>query len=519
VDDHTTSGAPTPDRLPPLPRRVAAGLVDLAVVSLATAVAAVATATRVAALRQPDGSVTFADADRQVIDGLTGPLSRGHLIGDTLWAYSTDDVITIIAAAAAACIVVGALMPRLLDGRSPGKFLFRMSVAKVDGEPAGIVRHVLRTLFSLVDLMPLVVPGLTGFAFAASNPERRRVADRLAGTMVVNRRSADDMVSAADALAPRARTVETEPTRTKPTKTKSTKTKPTRTKPERTRPERTRFVPTIRSATLVDHASTRTDTSLNTRPKPPDLDGDKAPRPLRAHVRAGTTPAGRNQGVPEPQPHGDPVDMNERHSSSEKPPPESTATPVPVEERSNNPYPKPVRRSRHVTEDSTLPNFDSLTLPESSLSDMPLTNNALFEALGLTPPGAAQPDPQADSKADEVSAHEAPRDADDLRADPPVIEERPRGAALARRTRRSTIGEAPGELTEKVVGPATARQATTRPTTAPAVTARLGSSPAPDKRAPIWSEDWDSWIYWDTTLKNWFRHDMQRGTWVPMEDT
>jgi len=111
-----------------------------------------------------------------------------------------------------------------------------------------------------------------------------------------------------------------------------------------------------------------------------------------------------------------------------------------------------------VIEEPQLPDFDSLTLPESSLSDMPLTNNDLFEALGLAPP----------------------TDTGDVRAAPAVI-----------------------------------------PTAAPTTTTttRPSSSPAPDKRAPIWSEDWDAWIYWDTTLRTWFRHDMQQGTWVPMDES
>ncbi len=433
-----TADARPPDRSPPLARRVAAGLVDLLFVWLGTAATAFAVSTRVAAIRQPDGSITFSDADRALLNSMTGPLSQGRLLGDTLWAFSTDDVVTVVAAAIGAGILIGVLVPSLADGRSPGKLLFRLRILTVDGRPAGILRHLVRTVLSPVDLMPLVVPGLTGYAFAASNPAHQRIGDRLAGTIVVDQSSPDDLVPVADAIDTGARTPETKPHR---------------------------LVPTIRTATLVVHAPGRAHASLNTRPKAPDLNGDEDARPHRADVEAGVTVVGPDDGVPEPQPNGDTVDMNERDSASEQSTPESTDMPVPVEERSTNPYPKPVRRSRAVAEEPELPDFESLTLPESSLSDMPLTNDALFEALGLSPPL------EASSKASDSAG---PTDEASLTA--------------------------------------------TAPTVAATTNARRGPQPAADRRAPIWSEDWDAWIYWDTTLRNWFRHDMQRGTWVPIEE-
>ncbi len=40
--------------------------------------------------------------------------------------------------------------------------------------------------------------------------------------------------------------------------------------------------------------------------------------------------------------------------------------------------------------------------------------------------------------------------------------------------------------------------------------------PEPDPAEPRWSEDWQSWIYWDPTHNHWLRHDAQAGTWVPL---
>ncbi len=450
MDDRTKAGARPPDPPQLLQRRVVAGLIDLICIGLITGAAAVVASTRVPAIRQPDGSVTFTATDRLLLDGMTGPLSRGHLLGDTLWAFSTRDVIAVTAAAAVAGIITGALVPRLAGGRSPGKILLGMRVVTLDGQSAGLARHLMRTVAAPADLMPIVVPGLTGYAFAASNPRQQRIGDRLAKTIVVEKGEHSGSAAPAsksEAPVSAATNVPTNP------------------------------VPTIKSATLLRRGvPAQTVASLNRRPEPPDLVGDEAASPSRA---------------------GDTVDMNERDSASEQsaPPTNAAAAPIPVEERSNNPYPKPVRRSRKTAREATLPDFDSLTLPESSLSDMPLTNTALFEALGMSPPDGVTP-----SQPD-VEEQAAP-------ADPPAANERPEPSAPQPKVTPSTDrspARDEGRHAAPVVGTA-------------AVSPREASSPAPNKRAPIWSEDWDAWIYWDTTLQNWFRHDKETGNWVPMDE-
>lgn len=216
------------------------------------------------------------------------------------------------------------------------------------------------------------------------------------------------------------------------------------------------------------------------------------------------TPVGPHDGLADSQPNGDTVEMNDRDSASEQSTPEPVDVPIPVEERLTNPYPKPVRRSRKVVEEPELPDFESLTLPESSLSDMPLTNTALFEALGLTPPVEATsevPDP-AGTAEDAPHADTNPTAADDA----PHTDTTTTAADDAPRTDTTTTAADDAPDTD------------TTPTVAATTTARHSSRPAADNRAPIWSEDWDAWIYWDTTLQTWFRHDMQRGVWMPMDE-
>ncbi len=463
MEDRTTTEASTPDVSTLLSRRVVAGLVDLSLVALATAVATIATANRVPASRRPDGTIGFAASDEGLLAELDGPLGTGRLLGTTFWAFSTTDVIVIAATAAVVCLVVGVVIPGLTDGRSPGKMLFRLRILTLDGAPPGLIRHLIRTLASAADLMPVVIPGLTGYAFAASNPRRQRIGDRLARTLVIDQRP---LATPPPATAPAATPPAVAHSAATPASATRSAPASLRTRRRRVVPIQLRPTPTIGSATLVttDRTPPRTNTSANTplnrRQVPPDLVGDVAMSRPRPRHRADTTRTGRIPPVPVPvpQPNGETVDMSETDSASEQPdqPASTGSAPIPVEERSNNPYPKPVRRSREAERDPMLPDFEALTLPESSLSDMPLTNSDLFESLGLTPP------PSATEAEDSIQA----------------------------------VATAP----------------------APATLPRLGSSPAPNKRAPIWSEDWDAWIYWDTTLRTWFRHDMETGNWVPMDE-
>ncbi len=83
-------------------------------------------------------------------------------------------------------LVVGLVVPTVTGGRTPGKLLFGLSVALESGGRPSIRHHALRAAAALVDLMPGVVPGLTGFAVAASSPRKQRLGDRLAGTTVID---------------------------------------------------------------------------------------------------------------------------------------------------------------------------------------------------------------------------------------------------------------------------------------------------------------------------------------------
>ena len=89
-----------------------------------------------------------------------------------------------------ASLLVAFLYWVLLVGRtgwSPGKLVMGLRVVRSsDGStPPGMMKAFLRHLVWLADMFPYIIPGLTGFVVAMTNPRRRRIGDMAAGTEVV----------------------------------------------------------------------------------------------------------------------------------------------------------------------------------------------------------------------------------------------------------------------------------------------------------------------------------------------
>ena len=156
--------------LAPLPLRLAAGLVDLAPVFAAIAYVA---------YRQPgavSASVTAAAT------GDPGLLTTGNVL--VLWASLL-------------VYVLHTAVGELAAGRSAGKLLFRLRVARVDGGPAGanaiVGRNLLRLLDASLAFVPLVAIPLS--------PLRQRLGDVVAGTVVVMNVAPKPVGLTADAAA------------------------------------------------------------------------------------------------------------------------------------------------------------------------------------------------------------------------------------------------------------------------------------------------------------------------------
>ena len=57
--------------------------------------------------------------------------------------------------------------------------------------------------------------------------------------------------------------------------------------------------------------------------------------------------------------------------------------------------------------------------------------------------------------------------------------------------------------------------AQTEPVAEPPAT-NATQSPDDGPTDPVWSDDWQAWLYWDAKRRRWLRHDLDTGGWVPI---
>jgi uncharacterized RDD family membrane protein YckC len=93
--------------------------------------------------------------------------------------------------------IVSGVLPGI-TGSSPGRSVVGIRVIGADGGPPGLSRGLLRWAMYVVDAFPYVVPYLTGLATVLTDAQHRRMGDRVARTLVVDRRGS----RSASAVAP-----------------------------------------------------------------------------------------------------------------------------------------------------------------------------------------------------------------------------------------------------------------------------------------------------------------------------
>ena len=86
----------------------------------------------------------------------------------------------------AASLIVYWIMPGL-TGTSPGKSALGIRIIARDGGKPGLGRALVRYLMWIVDSFPYIIPYLTGFITALVDDQHRRLGDRVAGTLVVDK--------------------------------------------------------------------------------------------------------------------------------------------------------------------------------------------------------------------------------------------------------------------------------------------------------------------------------------------
>ncbi len=165
-----------------LSRRVGAGVVDLVWIGIPTMLMARMTGE---STLTSGPSASISTSQLETVEQ-AGPWRVTLGLADQGVALSAAGLAMTLLTLALATVLAMVIVPLLDEGRTPGMALFRLRIVGVDRRRPTAWALVIRTLASPLDLMPVAVPGLVGFAFAASNTRRQRIGDRLARTAVVH---------------------------------------------------------------------------------------------------------------------------------------------------------------------------------------------------------------------------------------------------------------------------------------------------------------------------------------------
>ncbi|MGF1596350.1 MAG: RDD family protein [Acidimicrobiales bacterium] len=174
----------------PLLRRIVAWIVDLVIIAVPSAVVALSQAERFVGNVTGDGSLRFGGAQTARLAELDGPLVVHWTQGRNLHVWAGSGLLITVVAVVCLAVIVLALVPANLEGATPGMRQVQLHITTVDGDPPTLGAHLARTAVGLVDLAPYVLPGLVGLGFALG-PGGQRLGDRVAGTVVVDRRHPD----------------------------------------------------------------------------------------------------------------------------------------------------------------------------------------------------------------------------------------------------------------------------------------------------------------------------------------
>jgi uncharacterized RDD family membrane protein YckC len=130
-------------------------------------------------------------------------------VRDTVVVLTTSELAITVGAFAAAVLLLLVVLPGR-RGWSPGYLAADVRLVRRDGERAGIVRALVRTVLWVVDILPGIP--LVAYGSARMTERHQRVGDLVARTYVVDKRAVgrpiDQPVEAADDLTP---VVETAP--------------------------------------------------------------------------------------------------------------------------------------------------------------------------------------------------------------------------------------------------------------------------------------------------------------------
>jgi uncharacterized RDD family membrane protein YckC len=177
-------------------RRVVAAALDLAIVLTVLVLLVVLQVERFSR----DAGGLFAPADFDRIAALTATVHQQIEIAGTRYVLAGAELVMTVLVTALTALVVHVALPGA-TGTSPGKRVVGLQVVTLRGGVVDRRDALVRTVVGLVDLLPLVVPGLLGARWARRSPLGQRLGDRVAGTVVVDARQRLVLTTAAEPWA------------------------------------------------------------------------------------------------------------------------------------------------------------------------------------------------------------------------------------------------------------------------------------------------------------------------------
>ncbi len=390
---------------------------------------------------------------------------RAQEIGDSVRVFAGDSYrMGLIAAALVAAIVFFAI-PALI-ARTPGMVPVNLTIRKTDGTKAGVGAHLKRSVMGVIDMFPGIVPGLLGMLVASTTPRHQRIGDRVADTVVLDRTVAEFTTSEPHG-EPLAIPIQAAPTEGD---ISSRGVHATADQLQVSAPDLV-GAPNDQPAPQSEPvAEVRSHTAVHHDPVHPD--------PIPAS-RASNTAASAADPLPPPPVHrkanadrSPAFGLHQPHGTTEA----DRSNPLPLADRVDSVRPGGVdpARGEAATDDAA-----------SKVADEAFTTRQ-WDPPRVEPAPVWQPTPLEPAKIEAPDPHDGRTLDDVVLADPSVGE---------------LIGRDP--IAADTEGHRTEQQSSSH---------EGGSA-----RAPVWSDKWRAWMYWDSAARCWLRHDTESNTWIPVE--
>ncbi len=559
-----------------LKRRIIASLIDLGLVGGLTALFARSQSEKFEIQeRNEAGQAVFAQADADRLGTIARNFNRTQEIGDTLYAFKLIDLIFLTVVGLLLVLLVKVLIPAN-TGWSFGQKLLGLKVVNDQGQRPTTSQHFSRTVGAVVDLAPYVIPGLLGWIIAKSRPFNQRVGDSSAKTAVISTRS---VTADASVAAPQADTATGKAGKKAAKKAEKQADKESEKLSKRKNRKNAVSASLEDIAEIeveaptepgieIDPAAETTLSALSSLAAAPDAKPAAPAAPtLAAPTPAAPTPAAPVSSTPTPAVRApeSPAERLQRAADAAPAPTNPTrdleqpaaaqldasqpetaqaATgPVEVPERVGptvdlSAIKSPAFEMPNVAE---VPAADVPAAEQQPAADVPAVEPQPVAQAITQPPAqpqarAGRPQPMHRSEAERESLFKAtaapaaatPTPAAEVDRKPPP----PRHRAVRRDWERPVAEQAPvwgpdstidlsaAEATDSGI---TDSSVTDSPAAAAAGVAAFTSASAPRSQSggakePQWSEEWDSWLYWDAARECWLRHDTTSGRWVPISD-